>query len=295
MGTQAGRAPQGAEAEGLEGLFGPGSVTWRLHAEPLMGVAGLRALLLQALHPIGVHAVDEHSNYREDLWGRLNRTAQYLGVVTYGTRMEALVAGARVRAIHDRVNGHLPDGRPYSANDPELLVWVHCGLVSSVLDVLGRAGVPLTAQERDGYVAEQVRAAILVGLEPDRVPGTEAELDRYLRRVRPELKATSAARKAALLIAAPPLPLTVALATPARPAWASVAGLAYASLPPWARRMYALPELPGAAGLHAAGTTVALKALRTALRGVQTLVPSVREGPHLKAAKARLSIAAEQG
>lgn len=289
MGTEAGPGPQGPEAEGLEGLFGPGSVTWRLHAEPLMGVAGLRALLLQALHPVGVYAVDEHSSYREDTWGRLQRTAEYLGVVTYGTRMEAMVAGARVRAIHDRVNGHLPDGRPYSANDPDLLLWVHCGLVASVLDVLGRGGVPITPQERDQYLAEQVRAAALVGLEPDQVPTTEADLTRYYRQVRPDLKATAAARRAALLIAAPPLPLTVALATPARPAWASVAGLAYASLPAWARKLYALPELPGAAGLHAAGTTVALKALRAALRGVQTLVPAVREGPHLRAAKARLA------
>ena len=282
-------------ADELEGLFGPGSVTWRLHAEPLMGVAGLRALLLQALHPTGAHAVDEHSSYREDIWGRLQRTAQYVGVVTYGTRMEAMLAGARVRAIHDRVNGHLPDGRPYSANDPDLLVWVHCGLVASVLDVLGRGGVPLTPEDRDQYLAEQVRAATLVGLEPDQVPDSEAELTRYYRRVRPELRATTVARRAALLIAAPPMPLTVALATPARPAWASVAGLAYASLPPWARRLYALPELPGAAGLHEAGTTLALKALRTALRGVQTVVPAVREGPHLKAARARLAIAGEQG
>lgn len=273
----------------LEGLFGPGSVTWRLHAEPLLGVAGLRALLLQALHPIGVHAVDEHSSYRQDLWGRLNRTAQYIGVTTYGTRMEAMLAGARVRAIHDRVNGVLPDGRPYTANDPDLLVWVHCGLVASVLDVLGRGGVPLSAEDRDRYVAEQVRSAMLVGLEPEQVPDTEAAVTRYYRQVRPDLRATSAARSAALLIAAPPLPLTIALATPARPAWASVAGLAYASLPPWARRMYALPELPGAAGLHEAGTTVALKTLRTALRGVQTLVPAVREGPHLKAARLRLA------
>lgn len=276
-------------ADDLEGLFGPGSVTWRLHAEPLMGVAGLRALLLQALHPVGAHAVDEHSGFREDIWGRLQRTAQYIGVVTYGTGMEAMLAGARVRAIHDQVNGHLPNGRPYSANDPDLLAWVHCGLVASVLDVLGRGGVPITAEDRGRYLAEQVRAAMLIGLEPDQVPDTDAGLTRYYRRVRPDLRATAVARRAALLIAAPPMPLTVALATPARPAWASVAGLAYASLPPWARRMYALPELPGAAGLHEAGTTLALKALRTALRGVQTVVPAVREGPHLKAARARLA------
>jgi uncharacterized protein (DUF2236 family) len=277
--------------DGPEGLFGPGSVTWRLHAEPLMGVAGLRALLLQALHPVGVAAVDDHSSYREDTWGRLNRTAQYIGVITYGSRMEALVAGARVRAIHDRVRGQLPDGRPYSANDPDLLVWVHCGLVASVLDVLGRAGVPLTDQERDRYVAEQVRAAALVGLEPDQVPDSAAGLERYYQQVRPALRGTAAARSAALVVVAPPMPLTVALATPARPAWASVAGLAYASLPTWARRMYALPELPGAASLHEAGTTVALRALRTTLRGVQALVPAVREGPHLKQARARLALA----
>jgi len=282
-----GPAP-GRAGPDLRGLFGPGSVTWRLHADPLLGIAGLRALLLQALHPVAIAAVAEHSQFRQDLWGRLNRTAEYVGVTTFGTRMEALLAGARVRALHARVVGVTPEGRPYSADDPDLLAWVHCCLVASFLEVTSRGGVPLTDSDADAYVAEQVRAAMLVGLEPDDVPHDRVGLSAYFERVRPELRVTPEARSAALLIVAPPMPARIALATPARPAWVSVAGLAFASLPGWARRMYALPELPGASGLHEAGTTLALRALRTALRGVQAVVPALREGPHRKAARERL-------
>ncbi|MFP5334441.1 MAG: oxygenase MpaB family protein [Actinomycetes bacterium] len=270
------------------GLFGPGSVTWRVHADPLMGVAGLRALLLQALHPVAMEGVSQHSRFREDTWGRLRDTAEYVGITTFGTTEEALTAGARVRAVHATVRGTASvTGRPYAADDPELLLWVHACLVDSFLTVVRRGGLRLTDAEADAYVAEQVRAAALVGLEPDVVPATEAALTEHLERTRDHLAVTPAAREAAAYVVAPPMHPVVAVT--ARPAWAGVAGLAFAALPAWARRTYALPEPPGAAGLTEAATTAALRALRVALSGVQAVVPPLREGPHLRAARARLA------
>lgn len=273
------------------GLFGPASVTWRVHADPLMGVAGLRALLLQALHPVVMRAVSEHSRFREDPWGRLRDTANYVGLTTFGSTAEALTAGARVRAVHAPVHGTDPvTGRDYSGEDVDLLLWVHACLVDSFLDVVRRGGLRLTDAEADAYVAEQVRAAALVGLEPDVVPASRAALAEHLARTRGDLAVTPAAREAAAYVVAPPMPRLVAL--PGRPAWAGVAGLAFAALPSWARRMYALPELPGAAGLTDAATTAALRALRVGLSGVQAVVPPLREGPHLRVARTRLQDAA---
>jgi len=270
------------------GLFGPGSVTWRVHADPLMGVAGLRALLLQALHPVAMAAVSEHSRFREDTWGRLRGTADYIGVTTFGSTAEALTAGARVRAVHSAVRGVAPGtGRVYSGDDEDLLLWVHVCLVDSFLDVVSRGALHLDAEDADRYVAEQVRAAALVGLEPDVVPASRAALAEMLERVRPDLAVTPAAREAAGYVVAPPMRAAVALA--GRPAWAGVAGLAFAALPGWARRMYALPELPGAAGLTDAAATAALRALHTGLAGVRAVVPPLREGPHLRAARTRLA------
>lgn len=278
-------APVPARRHADPGLFGPDSVTWRVHSDPLMGIAGLRALLLQAAHPVAMHAVDEHSQYHEDPWGRLARTAEYVGLTTYGTSAEAMLAGSRVRAVHARVRGTMPDGVEYAADDPQLLAWVHCCLVASFLEIVTRGGLRLTGAEQDRYVAEQVRSAMLVGLEPDEVPHDRAGLVDYFAVIRPVLDVGPAARRAASVVVAPPMPAYLA---PALPAWAAVAGLAFAALPPWARRLYALPALPGAAGLTDAATTVALRTVRAALKGVQAAVPPLREGPHLRAARLRL-------
>ncbi|HEX8495903.1 MAG TPA: oxygenase MpaB family protein, partial [Actinomycetales bacterium] len=103
-----------SRSAGDAGLYGPESVTWRLHADPIYGIAGLRALLLQALHPVAVHGVFEHSTFREDVWGRLANTAEFVGVTTYGSTVEAITMGARIRAIHMRVSGVEPTtGRSY--------------------------------------------------------------------------------------------------------------------------------------------------------------------------------------
>ncbi|GAB3597488.1 oxygenase MpaB family protein [Angustibacter peucedani] len=272
------------------GLFGPTSVTWRLHADPVLGLAGLRALMLQALHPRAAEAVGQHSSFREDVWGRLARTSEFVAVTTYGTRGEALSAGAHVRALHALMSAVDPaTGHGYRVDEPELLTWVHCCLVDSVLDVLRRSGSPLDADDADRYVGEQVRAAVLVGLEPGDVPHDVEQLAQYFRDLRPSLRATRVAREEVSYVIAPPIPARVAPV--ARPAWSAVAGLAFAALPPWARRLYSMPSLPGAAALHGAATTVALHTLRASLRGVQGVVPPLRAGPHLRSARQRLAAA----
>jgi uncharacterized protein (DUF2236 family) len=265
------------------GYFGPDSVTWQVHADPVMWVGGLRALFLQALHPLAMAGVEQHSGFRDDPWGRLFRTADYVGVVTYGTKAEADRAASRVRGRHRRHTGVEPEsGIPYAVDDPELLLWVHCCEVDSFLGTARRAGLRLSAAQADRYVAEQVRAAGLAGIPAELVPRTVAEVEAYFRRLRPELRLTAAARSAARFVLFPPMPLAAQLATPARPVWVGVAGLAFGLLPAWARRTYRLPGLP----VTDVGATLALRWLRLAVRA---LPPRLREGPNYRQAKARLA------
>uniref|UniRef100_UPI0025F0C1A6 oxygenase MpaB family protein n=1 Tax=Phenylobacterium sp. TaxID=1871053 RepID=UPI0025F0C1A6 len=116
------------------GLFGPDSACWRVHGDfTSMMVGGIAALYLQMLHPAALAGVWDHSDFRKDMLGRLRRTARFIAGTTYGDRREAQALIDHVRSIHDRVSGALPDGRPYSANDPDLLVWVHVAEVSAFL------------------------------------------------------------------------------------------------------------------------------------------------------------------
>lgn len=229
-----------------DGLFGPDSVTWRVHGDPSMALGGFRALLLQAVHPLVMAGFDDNSVFRDDPWGRLQRTGQWVSTVTYGTRREAEAAGARLRRVHARLpTGVEPEsGLPYRIDDPELLEWVHNAEVDSFLDAFRRSGGLLAPGDGDRYVDEQRRAAALVGIDPDVVPSTEAELAAYFERVRPQLRVTAVARRNALWGFAPPMPLWVQLLTPARPGWATLVGAAGALLPAWARRLYGLPGLP---------------------------------------------------
>lgn len=283
MSTEAGGLTGGAVDPGDAGLFGPDSVTWRVHADPVLWVAGLRALLLQAVHPAAMAGVLQHSDFRADPWGRLLRTANYVGVVTFGSTREVDGLGTRVRAIHGKVTGVDPaSGRHYRASDPQLLRWVHCCEVESFLTTYQRAGGGLTTAEVDRYYAEQTRAAAVVGLDPAAVPATAAEMAAYFRRMRPRLAADDRARRLARYVAVPPMPRWVELATPARPAWAATTGLALALLPRWVRRLYRLPGVP----TTDLAATVALRGMRLALHAAPA---HHREGPHLRAARARLA------
>jgi uncharacterized protein (DUF2236 family) len=273
--------------EDLRGFFGPDSVTWRVHADPSFSVGGLRALLLQALHPVAMDGVARFSGaFRDDPWPRLGRTAAYVQTLAFGTRTEALRAVTRVRGIHRRLGGvEETTGRAYRADDPDLLLWVHCCEVDSLLGTARRGGVPLTDDEADGYLTEQVTAAELVGVPAGEVPTTVADLDAYFRRMRPSLAVTPAARNACRLILLPPMPTWVRYLTPAQPAWGGLASLAVALLPQWARQLYSLPGL----GVTDAAATAALKAFRQTML---VLPDRARRSPIVRGGFERVSAAA---
>jgi len=246
------------------GLFGPGSVSWKIHDEPIMWLAGLRSLYLQALHPQAMAGVAQNSDYRRDPWDRLIRTSRYIGTVIYGTTEQARAAGARVRRVHARLRAIDPrTGEFFRVDEPRLLRWVHVTEVESFLTTAVRAGIALTAAEIDRYYDEQRRAAELVGLDPATVPGTAVEIAAYYEGIRPELVLTRDSADAALFLTAPPLPFRLGL-TPVRLAYGGIAALAVGLLPPWARRLYGLPGLP-TTDLSAGLSTWALRRLLTVL------------------------------
>ncbi|SHN33241.1 oxygenase MpaB family protein [Cryptosporangium aurantiacum] len=268
------------------GLYGPESVTWRIHSDPSLAVGGLRALLLQALHPVAMAGVSANSGYRDDPWGRLQRTTEYVAITTFGTAGAAEEAASKIRRLHRRLTAVDPDsGEVYPVDDPSLLLWVHCCEVDSFLSTARRAGVRLSDADADRYVAEQVRQARLIGLTPDaiEVPRTSAELDAYFTDVRPLLRATRPAYEGLKLLSAPPMRWWVRWATPAAPSWGALVAMGFGLLPGWAKRLYThLPALPGS-------EMTATASLRTLRAAVLALPASVREGPQLKAARARVA------
>jgi uncharacterized protein (DUF2236 family) len=209
----------------------------RVHADAAMFVGGLRALLLQSLHPLAMAGVADHSDYRNDPWGRLQRTADFLGATTYGNAAQAHAACVRVRKVHERVVGTAPDGRPYAANDPHLLAWVHLAELDSFLAAHNRyGGERLSRDERDAYVADMAVIARELGvIDP---PMNVAEMRAHLARYRPELRGTRAARDAARFLLGPPMPAA------ARAPYAVLSAAAVGLLPVWARLPLRLPFLP---------------------------------------------------
>lgn len=266
------------------GLFGPESMTWRVHGDPSMLLGGFRALLLQAVHPLVMAGFDDNSRFRDDPWGRLQRTGEWVGTVTYGTTEQVERAGEALRALHAGLGtGTEPEtGLSYRVDDPDLLLWVHCTEVESFLSTYRRSGGRLEARQADAYVDEMRRSAALVGLDPAGVPATEQEIADYYRSVRPQLHVTAVARRNALWGFAPPMPTWVSVATPARPAWAVLVSIAAGMLPRWARRLYGLPALP----TTDLAATVAGRALR---RAMLTLPAAWVEGPAQRAARARVA------
>jgi uncharacterized protein (DUF2236 family) len=236
--------PEGARRrERIHGARGarwfPGDAAIReVHGDASMFVGGIRALLLQSLHPLAMAGVSDHSGFESDPWGRLQRTSHFLAVTTFGTAADAETMVAAVRRVHESVVGTAPDGRAYAASDPHLLGWVHVAEVDSFLAAHRRYGAaPMDASRRDRYVAEAARVASELGVTDP--PRSEAELRDRLADYRPELRGTPEARRAArFLVLDPPLPAL------ARLPYAGLAAAAVGLLPLWARRMLWLPYLP---------------------------------------------------
>ncbi|HUK69487.1 MAG TPA: oxygenase MpaB family protein [Streptosporangiaceae bacterium] len=245
---------------GGERWFAPGRPIRRVHGDSSMFVGGIRALLLQSLHPLAMAGVAAHSGYRGDPWGRLQRTSYFLAVTTFGRAGDAQAAIQRVRAIHARVTGTAPDGRPYAASDPHLLTWIHIAEADSFLRAHARFGAqPLDQAGRDGYVADMAQIGTELGV-PD-APRTEAELADRISDYRTELRGTAEARAAArFLLLSPPLPVI------ARAPYGVLAAAATSLLPGWARRPLYLPRLPltEAAVIRPAGHAV-VRAIRWAV------------------------------
>jgi uncharacterized protein (DUF2236 family) len=264
--------PQGPERRRLIGA--PGA-RWfagdrpirAVHGDSSMFIGGITALLLQSLHPLAMAAVAGHSGYRGDPWGRLQRTSYFLAITTFGRASDAREAIARVRAIHQKITGTAPDGRPYAASDPHLLTWVHIAEADSFLRAHARFGAqPLDQAGRDGYVADLARIGAELGV-PD-PPCTEAGLAARIAAYRTELAGTAQAREAArFLLLTPPLPAA------ARPPYAVLAAAAVSLLPGWARRPLRLPRLPVT---EAAVVRLAGHAMVHAIRWATTPPPSAR-------------------
>jgi uncharacterized protein (DUF2236 family) len=262
------------------GLFGPDSVTWRVHAEPILWFAGFRALLLQSLHPRALAGVLQNSAFREDPWGRLFRTARFYGEVVYGSTRQARVAGARVRGIHGRMRAVDPATQDhFRIDEPDLLRWIYVTATESFLHTAQRAGLGLSPAEVDRYYDEQRVVADLVGLDPATVPASAVDIEAYYASVQGDLVAGEDAKATARFLTVPTLPWGLGW-TPVRPLWIGVAAYGFSLLPKWARRLYGLPGLP-TTDLTATLTT---RAIRSAIR---TLPTRVLEGPLYRAAMER--------
>lgn len=226
------------------GPFWPGSVTWRMSADLAAPVAGLRSLLMQALHPLTSASAAQHHGWRGDPIRRLATTTAYLATVTFGDRAAARMAAARVRGIHDQVRGTGADtGRACAAADPALLLWRHGTLVDSVLAAGSLVGTALSAAESNRYVAEMVTAAELTGVPRRLVPSSVPELELYIASVRPRLHGTPTAAKTMAGLLGP-----ADLHEGTEKIWLDLRDAAIAALPRWARQMYgcaAPPLTPG--------------------------------------------------
>ncbi len=231
---------------GDDGYFGPGSVTWRVRGDLAAPVSGLRSLLLQALHPLAMAGVDQHSQWRDDPGDRFASTSAYLLTITYGDRAAARAVADRVRKVHERVTGTDPvTGQRYAAGDPALLIWVHAALVESDLAATAAYGTALSRAEQDQYVAEMTAAAELIGIPAASyaaggAPASVAELNAYFDAVRPALATSrSTADTAEYLLRMPDVEPELA------EAWQVLAAAAVGTLPGWARAMYGFDDRGG--------------------------------------------------
>lgn len=224
-------------AEG-ERWFTEADPIWQVHADTSMFIGGIRALLLQSLHPVAMLGVIENSAFRDDPWGRLQRTSTFLAVTTYGTIPNAERSIEIVKAIHRRVTGVTPAGVPYRADDPHLLMWIHAAGVDSFLACYQSFGDRrLSPAAADSYVQQSGVVAERLGVVNP--PQSVAELAEVLESFRPELGASQPAKEAAeFLLTDPPM------AGLERAGYWVLAAGAVSTLPAWVRSELRLPTLP---------------------------------------------------
>jgi uncharacterized protein (DUF2236 family) len=216
-------------------LLPRGSVAWRVHGDvTTMMVGGVSGLLLEMLHPAALAGVWDHSNFRNDMLGRLRRTARFIALTTYAERSDAEAAIARVNRIHAKVTGTMPDGTEYRANDPRLLAWIHVAGAISFLNAWMRYGEPaMSRRDQDAYFAEVADVARRLGADP--VPETRNDAEALIAGFRRELRTTARSREVAQLILNPQ-----AAGLRAIPVQAIIAQSATDLLPRWARKMHGL-------------------------------------------------------
>lgn len=222
-----------------DGLFGPRSMAWRVIGHPVAMVGGLRSLLIQSLHPLAMAGVANHSDYQRRPIARLRGTAAYVAATTFGSTAQAHAAAARVRKVHHKVRGiDKVTGKPYSADDPDIALWVHCVEWHSFLAAYREySRERITRSEQDQYIAEGARVAALLGVPEQIVPQSVAEMRAYFERVRSELCLTEAARDAIEFVLSPPVKLdNLAFQLPMRTA----ARAAAAIVPRHLRRLAAI-------------------------------------------------------
>ncbi len=253
-------AGQKPEPPSDEALFERDTPIRMVHADLVgMMTGGIRSLLLQMLHPHALQGVLDHSNFREDMHGRLRRTAKFIAVTTFGHRDRALAAIERVNGIHAQVTGTLPDGSSYIANDPRTLAWVHVAEAQSFLAGYMRHVRPnMPRSEQDEYYRQFAVIARALGADP--VPETRAEADAIFRELRVDLRPSPEAREIANLVlnqkpeGTPP------------GVQAMLGGDAVAMLPPWGRSMLGL-NAPGLSAIPARAATWGMgRTLRWAFR-----------------------------
>ncbi|MFC7536373.1 oxygenase MpaB family protein [Sphingomonas sp. GCM10030256] len=244
-----------------DALIPRGSVAWRVHGDVAsMMVGGIAALLLQMLHPAALAGVWDHSDFRRNMHGRLRNTARFIAVTTFGEREAAEAAIARVRGIHDHVNGVLPDETPYDANDPMLLSWVHLAGGLMFLDSWIRFGEPeMSSVDRDAYWRDVAPAARMLGAEP--VPVTAADAAALLGQFPSQLRGDERTRTVRNVILRQPPPTLAVL-----PVQTLLMRSAVDLLPSWARRMHGLRSSGVGAQAVGAATTGLARTIRWAFR-----------------------------
>lgn len=254
-GTRDGRSQVAAaiaRPPGAPGWFVPGDAIWTVHGSVATFVGGIRALLLQALHPLALAGVQQHSTYRDDPFGRLQRTGAFIAATTFGSVELAEQTVAAVTAMHRKVRGSAPDGRSYSAQDPRLLLWVHVTLTDSMLasyQAFGRDG----RIDADAYVADMAVVGRAMGVVDP--PTTADELAAALAGFGPDLHSDEASAATAAFVLHPPLPLAL------RPGYAVLAAGAMDLLPPQYRAMLGRRPRSDAGSAAVRGATAGLLAL----------------------------------